>query len=136
MSHAKEPSAGELPRVNPATSYLQTKLMANPANRELDNGARAEVIAELRRGRPLGEVAREHGVPVADLCRWIAETVTVLESATLESADPDDEIRRLRLENECLRKQRDFYRKAAGIISTGPLRTGVSDALSRGGDLI
>lgn len=80
--------------------------------------SRVEIISQLRRGRPLGEVARDYGVMVADLCRWIAETVAVFENATFAmEGNVDEEIRRLRLENDCLRKQRDFYRKAAGIVT-------------------
>jgi transposase len=78
---------------------------------------RTEVIAQLRQGRPLGDVAREYRLSVADLCRWIAETASAFESVTFGAVESaDDEIRRLRLENEYLRKQRDFYRKAAGIV--------------------
>ena len=85
-----------------------------PSNYDL----RAEVVAQLRRGRPLGDVAREYGISVADLCQWIAETVSAFESLTVADPEPvNDELTRLRLENECLRKQRDFYRKAAGIVA-------------------
>jgi hypothetical protein len=110
--------------------------MTNPARRDGAMDSRAEVIAQLRQGRPLGEVAREYGVLVADLCRWIAETVSVFEGVTFGNVEVNDEIRRLRLENECLRKQRDFYRKAAGIVSSDSLRGCSNDAFSRGGDLI
>ena len=99
--------------------------------------ARSDVIAELRRGRPLGEVARDYGVLIADLCRWIAESVTIFESATLHPAsEVNEEIRRLRLENECLRKQRDFYRKAAGIVSNEVARGGSKAEMPWNGDLI
>src|SRR6188768_3126457 len=111
--------------------------MTNPVRRDPGLDSRAEVIAQLRQGRPLGEVAREYGVLVADLCRWIAETVSVFDGVTFGvGTDVNEEIRRLRLENECLRKQRDFYRKAAGIVSSDSLRGCSSEALSRGGDLI
>ena len=74
---------------------------------------------------------------MADLCRWIAETVTMFESVTLDRVgDVDEEIRRLRLENECLRKQRDFYRKAAGIVSNDSSRGGAKGSLPWGGDLV
>jgi transposase len=77
-----------------------------------------DVIAQLRRGRPLGEVAREYNISVADLCRSIAETASTLEGVTFTAyGSEDDELRRLRIENEYLRKQRDFYRKAAGIVA-------------------
>ena len=78
---------------------------------------RSKVIAKLRQGRPLGEVAREYRLSVAELCKWIAETVSALESVTFADGESeDDELQRLRLENAVLRKQRDFYRKAAGIV--------------------
>ena len=110
--------------------------MTESGLRDPQNNARTEVIAELRRGRPLGEVAQEYGLLVADLCRWIAETVTVFESGTFRSSDVDDELRRLRLENECLRKQRDFYRKAAGIISHDLTRAGSNAGEPLNGDLV
>ena len=106
-----------------------------PRDPHLD--ARSDIIAELRRGRPLGEVAKEYGVLIADLCRWIAESVTIFESATLNrEGDVNEEIRRLRLENECLRKQRDFYRKAAGIVSNNALRKGSTAEMPWNGNLI
>ena len=102
--------------------------LENSSQVDPDMSARDEVITQLRQGRPLGEVAREYGLLVADLCRWIAETVTAFESVTLGTSEENDEIRRLRLENEYLRKQRDFYRKAAGIVAE---TTGVPIASDR-----
>jgi transposase-like protein len=78
---------------------------------------RSEAIIQLRRGRALGDVAREYGLSVSDLCQWIAETASAFEALTIVPETEDDEVTRLRRENECLRKQRDFYRKAAGIVS-------------------
>jgi hypothetical protein len=105
--------------------------LENSSQADPDISARDEVITQLRQGRPLGEVAREYGLLVADLCRWIAETVTAFESVTLGTTEENDEIRRLRLENEYLRKQRDFYRKAAGIVAETSAVPGASDRRSR-----
>jgi transposase len=84
---------------------------------ESDVLVRLNAIAQLRQGRPLREVAQELRITVAALCGWIAEAASVIEEVhSLDDGGEKEELQRLRLENEYLRKQRDFYRKAAGIV--------------------
>ena len=85
---------------------------------------KAEVIRLLNNGdRPLSQVARELGIRADILRAWkrqaegrvgfIREDGTPLE----ESSSKEEEIRRLRRENEVLKQERDFLKKAAAYFA-------------------
>ena len=121
MFSAETPLIKSQPINGLSHTRVQSSPQMNSANGNGDapeGNLRVEVIAQLRRGRSLGDVAREYHLSVADLCGWIAETASAFERVTFTAVESEDsEIQRLRVENECLRKQRDFYRKAAGIVA-------------------
>ena len=80
--------------------------------------ALVDALVQLRSGRSVDEVACDLEIPPAALGRWVSSLDALLpinpdaEIAQFE----DDELRRLRLENEYLRQQRDLYRKACGLV--------------------
>lgn len=75
----------------------------------------------LEEERPVAEVARELGVPVNLLYRWKADYLAAPESVgKLPKETTDQEVRRLRRENERLRQERDFLKKAVGFFSQNP----------------
>ena len=73
---------------------------------------------QLRDGRSMDEVANALEIPPAALGRWVSSLDALLPiNPDAEIAQFDDkELRRLRLENEYLRQQRDIYRKACGVV--------------------
>lgn len=75
----------------------------------------------LEEERPAAEVARELGVSVNLLYRWKAEYLAApAASGPLPKETPEQEVRRLRRENERLRQERDFLKKAVGFFSQNP----------------
>src|SRR5436305_15350979 len=74
--------------------------------------------------KPLAQIARDLGIPDSTLHHW-----RQLFSEQGEPAFPggghqtphEEEIRRLKRENELLRQERDVLKKAIGIFSRGPL---------------
>lgn len=75
-------------------------------------------------GRPLGQVARELGIRPGMLRAWRAQAESRAElgagdvfpgNGKLTSSE--EEIRRLRRENETLRQERDFLKKAAAYFA-------------------
>ncbi len=73
------------------------------------------------RGLPRTQVARDLGVDVTTLRRWIAALEAEGEPTFAKQNQPrDDEVARLRRENEQLRQERDILKKAVGIFSRIP----------------
>ncbi len=73
------------------------------------------------RGLPRTQVARDLGLDVGTLRRWIAEFEA--DSARAfpgQGHARDEEVTRLRRENELLRQERDILKKALGIFSRMP----------------
>lgn len=69
----------------------------------------------------VAEVARELGVSSALLSKWKADYLATGPSdAPLPKETPDQLIKRLRTENERLRQERDFLKKAVGFFSQNP----------------
>ncbi|MGH9643708.1 MAG: transposase [Terriglobales bacterium] len=72
-------------------------------------------------GRSVTEVSRELGVSYWSLSRWLKEAQNgqaLGEPKTLSSETAEQrEIRRLRQENDYLRRQRDILKKACSILS-------------------
>ncbi len=73
------------------------------------------------RGLSRKQVARDLGVDVTTLRRWITELDADGERAFPGHGHPgDQELTRLRRENEVLRQERDILKKAIGIFSRMP----------------
>lgn len=88
-----------------------------------------DVLAGLQHGRSVDEVASELRISPDALGCWI-KSLDIL--ASLNQARPacsetveQQELRRLRMENEYLRKQRDQYRRACGIVPPAAMSSGL-----------
>ena len=112
MSVHSHPSSGSDDSIGPPGDLKNEKKPEHPL------AALVEALVQLRSGRSVDEVAGDLEIPPAALGRWVTSLDALLpinpdaEIAQFE----DDEIRRLRLENEYLRQQRDLYRKACGLV--------------------
>ena len=72
-------------------------------------------------GVPRAHVARDMGIDPPTLRRWIKEFVADSEQAFPGHGQPrDEELVRLRRENDRLRQERDILKKALGIFSRMP----------------
>jgi transposase-like protein len=93
----------------------------NKSGRRYDREFRENAVALVNSGRTITEVARDLGVSGWSLGHWVAlakRGLTQTEPGTLASETPEQrELRRLRQENEYLRRQRDILKKAVGILS-------------------
>ena len=91
------------------------------SGRRYDREFKENAVALVRSGRSAAEVARDLGVSTWSLNRWVALTKTGAapsEPKTLAAETPEQrELRRLRQENDYLRRQRDILKKAVGILS-------------------
>ena len=91
------------------------------SGRRYDREFKENAVALVRTGRSATEVARDLGVSTWSLNRWVALTKAGAvpgEPKTLAAETPDQrELRRLRQENDYLRRQRDILKKAVGILS-------------------
>lgn len=86
------------------------------ARRRFDEHFKREAVRFLEEtGRPLREVAEELKVSEQALGRWRQKYGT----GTGEQLNPSDaaELRRLRRENEILRQERDFLKKATAYFA-------------------
>lgn len=85
--------------------------------RRFDEHYKREAVRFLEEtGRPLAEVARELQLAEQTLWRWRKQYGT---GAVGESLSPSEaaELRRLRRENEILRQEREFLKKAAAYFA-------------------
>ncbi len=89
--------------------------------RRYDREFKQNAVALIEGGRSVSEVARDLGVSYWSLKRWLNETKNgqnLNQSKTLSSETPEQrELRRLRQENDYLRRQRDILKKACSILS-------------------
>jgi|ERR1700692_3827392 transposase len=89
--------------------------------RRYDREFKDDAVALVQSGRSIPEVARDLGVSGWSLRQWVRlakEGQALKEPATLASQTPEQrELRRLRQENDYLRRQRDILKKALGILS-------------------
>ena len=79
-------------------------------------------MALVRGGRSIPEVARDLGVSQWSLNLWVKSVQSgraFRDSKTLVRPNrlKQRELRRLRQQNDCLRRQRDIFKKALGILS-------------------
>jgi transposase len=71
-------------------------------------------------GKSQSQVAKDLGVAMSTLSRWCTEMATKGERAFVGSGNQqpeDEELRRLRRENDILRQERDILKKALAIFS-------------------
>ena len=70
-------------------------------------------------GRPVAQVARELGISDTVLYRWRSEQQQVESQGRTRQAvrAEQDELARLRRENETLKKERDFLKRAAAFFA-------------------
>jgi transposase len=91
------------------------------SGRRCDHELKNNAIALVQSGRTVTEVARDLGVSKWSLGRWVEQAragQTLSEPKTLAVESPQQrELRRLRQENDYLRRQRDILKKALGILS-------------------
>ena len=89
--------------------------------RRYDRAFKEDAVALVAGGRAQREVARDLGIPVGSLNNWVrlARSGQPLPQASHLSAETREqrELRRLRQENEYLRRQREILKKALGILS-------------------
>jgi transposase-like protein len=90
-------------------------------SRRYDREFKENAVALIQKGRSITEVSRDLGVSDWSLRQWlkaIEGAQALNESKRLFSETPEQrEIRRLRQENDYLRRQRDIFKKACSILS-------------------
>lgn len=86
-----------------------------------DREYKENAVALVKAGQPITKVARDLGISCWALSQWVKKSEAgndLSEPQTLSEESPQQrEIRRLRQENEYLRRQRDILKKACGILS-------------------
>ena len=89
--------------------------------RRYDRAFKEDAVALVASGRAQREVARDLGIPVGSLNHWVrlARSGQPLPHSDHLSAETPEqrELRRLRQENDYLRRQREILKKALGILS-------------------
>ena len=91
------------------------------SGRRYDREFKNNAIALVQSGRTVTEVARDLGVSKWSLGRWVeqartGQTLSEPKTLAVESRQQRG-LRRLRQENDYLRRQRDILKKALGILS-------------------
>jgi len=90
-------------------------------SRRYDREFKENAVALIQNGRSITEVSRDLGVSDWSLRQWlkaIEGSQALNESKRLSSETPEQrQIRRLRQENDYLRRQRDILKKACSILS-------------------
>ena len=94
--------------------------MATFTRRRFTDAFKSEAVRLTREsGRPVAPVARELGISDTVLYRWRNEERQVESQGRTRQAVRAglDELTRLKRENETLRKERDFLRRAAAFFA-------------------
>ena len=94
--------------------------MPNITRRQFTDAFKFEAVRLTREsGRPVAQVARELGIADNLLYRWRSEQQQVESQGRTRQAvrAEQDELTRLRRENETLRKERDFVKRAAAFFA-------------------
>jgi transposase len=88
--------------------------------RRYDREFKESAVALIQSGRTITEVARDLGVSHWSLSRWVKDVQAgkiPSQPRTLAAETPEErELRRLRQENDYLRRQRDILKKACSIL--------------------
>ena len=94
--------------------------MPKTTRRQFTDAFKSEAVRLTREsGRPVAQVARELGISDNVLYRWRSEQQQVeSQGRTRQSVRAgQEELTRLKRENETLRKERDFLRRAAAFFA-------------------
>ena len=94
--------------------------MPTTTRRQCTDAFKSEAVRLTREsGRPVAQVARELGISDKVRYRWRSEQQPVESQGRTRQAvrAEQDELTRLRRENETLRKERDFSRRAAACFA-------------------
>ncbi len=94
--------------------------MSKITRRQFTDAFKSEAVRLTREsGRPLAQVARELGISDNVLYRWKTEQQQVeSQGHTRQTVRAEqNELTRLKRENETLRKERDFLRRAAAFFA-------------------
>ena len=94
--------------------------MATSTRRQFTDAFKFEAVRLTRAsGRPVAQVARELGISDNVLYRWRSEQQVEFQARTRQAVRAEqDELTRLRRENETLRKERDFLKRAAAFFTS------------------
>jgi transposase len=95
-------------------------LMPSTMRRQFTNAFKSEAVRLTREsGRPVAQVARELGIADNLLYRWRGEQRHVeSQGQTRQSMRAgQDELARLKRENETLKQERDFLKRAAAFFA-------------------
>ena len=89
--------------------------------RRYDREFKQNAVALIQSGRSISELSRDLGVSTWSLRHWLKESqsgqsLSEPKTLSVETAD-ERELRRLRQENDYLRRQRDILKKACSILS-------------------
>jgi transposase len=94
--------------------------MSKTTRRQCTDAFKSEAVRLTREsGRPVAQVARALGISDTVLYRWRTEQQQVeSQGRTRQAVRPEqDELTRLKRENETLRKERDFLQRAAACFA-------------------
>ena len=94
--------------------------MPKTTRRQFPDAFKSETVRLTREsGRPVAQVARELGISDNVLYRWRSEQQQVdSQGRTRQTVRAEqDELTRLKRENEMLRKERDFLKRAAAFFA-------------------
>ena len=92
--------------------------MSKKKNRHTEEFKREAVRLMLSRGeRTVGDVARSLGVSEGDLYRWRDKYGGTVRVTAAITETPEQEVKRLRKENERLRMEREILKKAAAFFA-------------------
>ena len=94
--------------------------MPETTRRQFTDAFKSEAVRLTREsGRPVAQVARELGISDTVLYRWRTEQRQVeSQGRTRQGARAEqDELTRLKRENETLKKERDFLTRAAAFFA-------------------
>ena len=95
-------------------------IMPETTRRQFTDAFKSEAVRLMREsGRPVAQVARELGISGNVLYRWMTEQRHVESQGSTRQAvrAGQEELTRLKRENETLRKERDFLRRAAAFFA-------------------
>ena len=94
--------------------------MATPTRRQYTETFKDEAVRLMREsGQPVAQVARDLGIADNLLYRWRSEQQQVeAQGRTRQSVRAEqEELARLRRENETLKQERDFLKRAAAFFA-------------------
>jgi transposase len=94
--------------------------MATPTRRQFTDAFKSEAVRLTREsGRPVAQVARELGIGDNLLYRWRGEQRQAEAQGQTRQAmrAEQDELTRLKRENETLKQERDFLKRAAAFFA-------------------